>query len=68
MKKKELLELESAGYQLEMISKTQPQGNVKQHSQYLQFGDGYVACLRVYHYPPHGLSVLAKLEQVGTLK
>ena len=43
MKKKELLELESAGYQLEMISKTQPQGNVKQHSQYLQFGDGYVA-------------------------
>lgn len=66
MKKKELLELESAGYQLEMISKTQPQGNVKQHSQYLQFGDGYVACLRVYHYPPHGLPMFWGITLTNT--
>lgn len=56
MNRREIMRLEEQGYDLEMIAQTQPQGNVKRHSQYLQFGDGYVACLRFYKYPPHGLS------------
>ena len=53
MKKKELLELESAGYQLEMISKTQPQGNVKQHSQYLTRKTDFLKALKKRHGNSH---------------
>lgn len=66
MNKKERLRLEQAGFQLELIAKTQPQGNLKKHSQYLQFGDGYVACLRVYRFPPHGLGMFWGIPLTNT--
>lgn len=55
MQLKKLHELEQEGWDMSLIAKTQPQGNVKFRSNYMQMGDGYVACLRVYRYPSHGL-------------
>lgn len=57
MKTKEKLRLQNEGYDLEFLAQTQPQGNFKRHTRYLEIGDGYVACLRLYRYPPHGLQM-----------
>lgn len=56
MKKKEILQLEQAGYDLDFLARVQPQGNLKCHGRYLEFGDGYLTCLRVWKYPSHGMS------------
>lgn len=55
MKRKEILRLTQAGYDLDFLARIQPQGNLKRHARYLEMGDGYVTCLRVYKYPAHGL-------------
>lgn len=55
MRKKQVLRLEQAGYDMDFLARVQPQGNFKRHSRYLEVGDGYVTCLRVYKYPAHGL-------------
>lgn len=55
MKRKEILRLTQAGYDLGFLARIQPQGNLKRHARYLEMGDGYVTCLRVYKYPAHGL-------------
>lgn len=55
MKRKEILHLTQAGYDLDFLARIQPQGNLKRHARYLEMGDGYVTCLRVYKYPAHGL-------------
>lgn len=57
MKRKEVLRLQNEGYDLNMLAHVQPQGNFKRHSKYLQIGDGFVACLRIYRYPAHGLNM-----------
>ena len=51
MKKKEILKLEQAGYDLDFLARVQPQGNLKVHGRFLEFGDGYLTCLRIYRYP-----------------
>lgn len=56
MRKKEILKLQQHGYDLPMIARTQPIGNVHAFSRYLAEGDGYIACLRIYRYPAHGLT------------
>ena len=55
MKRKEILRLTQAGYDLDFLARIQPQGTLKRHARYLEMGDGYVTCLRVYKYPAHGL-------------
>lgn len=55
MKRKEILRLTQAGYDLDFLARIQPQGNLKRHARYLEMDDGYVTCLRVYKYPAHGL-------------
>ena len=55
MKKREILELTQAGYDLDFLASVQPQGNLKRYSRYLEMGDGYVTCLRLNKYPQHGL-------------
>ena len=55
MKRKEILRLTQAGYDLDFLARIQPQGILKRHARYLEMGDGYVTCLRVYKYPAHGL-------------
>ncbi|WP_295730195.1 conjugal transfer protein [uncultured Limosilactobacillus sp.] len=55
MRKRQVLRLQQAGYDLDFLARVQPQGNLKRHARYLQMGDGYVTCLRVYRYPAHGL-------------
>lgn len=55
MKRSQILKYQAAGYDLEWLSKVQTQGNFKAHGRYLEMGDGYVTCLRVYKYPPRGL-------------
>lgn len=55
MKKKEILKLEQAGYDLDFLARVQPQGNLKVHGRFLEFGDGYLTCLRIYRYPTRGL-------------
>lgn len=55
MKKSQILKYQAAEYDLAWLAKVQPQGNFKAHGRYLEMGDGYVTCLRVYKYPPRGL-------------
>ncbi|HJA23029.1 MAG TPA: conjugal transfer protein [Candidatus Limosilactobacillus intestinavium] len=55
MRKQKVLRLQQAGYDLDFLAQVQPQGNLKRHARYLEMGDGYVTCLRVYKYPAHGL-------------
>ncbi|MGN1284518.1 MAG: conjugal transfer protein, partial [Candidatus Limosilactobacillus intestinavium] len=55
MRKQKVLRLQQAGYDLDFLAQVQPQGNLKRHARYLEIGDGYVTCLRVYKYPAHGL-------------
>ncbi|MDJ1089882.1 VirB4 family type IV secretion system protein [Macrococcoides caseolyticum] len=38
-------------YDLEFIAKTQPQGGISFHENYIKKGDGYEACLTIYDYP-----------------
>lgn len=57
MKTKEMLKLQNDGYDLELIAHTQPMGNFKRHTRYLEVGDGYMASLRLYRYPAHGLQM-----------
>ncbi|HAT53814.1 MAG TPA: conjugal transfer protein [Lactobacillus sp.] len=57
LKQKEISELEAKGYDLGFIARTQPQGNVIPHADYIQIGDTYVTCLRIWKYPPHGLEM-----------
>lgn len=54
--KKDIRRLNEAGYDLNLIAKTQPQGNVVPHERYLEYGDGYAAILTVYSYPSHDLA------------
>ncbi len=56
MKRKEILRLSQEGYDLPLIARTQPVGNLKNFSRYLAEGDGYIACLRLYRYPSRGLT------------
>lgn len=48
-------ELEQEGYDLDFLAHVQPQGNFKRHSHYIETGDGYFTCLRIFKYPAHGL-------------
>ena len=48
MDKKRIAQLQNNGWDLPLIARTQPQGNMIERPQYLQEGDGYVACLRIY--------------------
>jgi DNA helicase HerA-like ATPase len=44
--------LSERGYNAELISKIQPQGNIKPGDErYIKTGDGYVSCIMVYEYP-----------------
>lgn len=43
------------GYNLGFISRTQPQGNVRIHSGYIETGNGYSAFVNIYHYPKNHL-------------
>lgn len=56
MKKKDILHYESVGYDLDFLARVQPQGNLKRHARYLEFGDGFLTCLRIYKYPSKGMS------------
>ncbi|WP_304251277.1 conjugal transfer protein [Limosilactobacillus gastricus] len=55
MDKKRIAQLQNNGWDLPLVARTQPQGNLIEGPQYLQEGDGYVACLRIYKYPSRGL-------------
>lgn len=55
MRKKEILRYQQAGYDLDFLAQIQPQGNLKVHSRFIEFGDGYLTCLRIYRYPAQGL-------------
>jgi hypothetical protein len=43
------------GYDLGMIARTQPQGNVKVHSGYIEMGNCFVTFLNVYKFPKNQL-------------
>lgn len=44
--------LSQQGYNAEMFSRIQPQGNLKlDDERYIKTGDGYVSCIMVYEYP-----------------
>ena len=58
MKKKDILHYESVGYDLDFLARVQPQGNLKRHARYLEFGDGFLTCLRIYKYPSDRKSVV----------
>lgn len=54
--KNERQKLINRHYDLGFIARTQPQGNVKIHSGYIQLGgNGYGAFMDVYHFPKTGL-------------
>lgn len=55
MRKKEILRYQQAGYDLDFLAQIQPQGNLKVRSRFIEFGDGYLTCLRIYRYPAQGL-------------
>ncbi|MEG1427477.1 MAG: hypothetical protein RSC76_07285, partial [Oscillospiraceae bacterium] len=45
-------EIEKRGYDSSLISKIQPQGNLKLNDErYICTGDGYVSCIQIYEYP-----------------
>ena len=55
LRKKEILKYKEAGYDLDFLASVQTQGNLLVHGRYLEIGDGYLTCLRVYRYPSSGL-------------
>ena len=55
MKRKEIRRYEEAGYDLDFLAKVQTQGNLRVHGRYIEMGDGFLTCLRVYRYPSQGL-------------
>ncbi|GKT03958.1 hypothetical protein [Furfurilactobacillus entadae] len=55
MKQREKDRLINEGYDLHLIEKTQPQGNVSFKETYSVFGDGVAACLDVMELPSHGM-------------
>jgi len=55
LKKKDILRYQQAGYDLDFLAQIQPQGNLKVRSRFIEFGDGYLTCLRIYRYPAQGL-------------
>lgn len=55
MRKKLRQQLERDGYDLDLITATQPQGNIQFRATYTRIGTGYVACLQVYRYPNKNL-------------
>nr|WP_196775738.1 hypothetical protein [Brucella abortus] len=46
--KKEQQKYRTEGYDLDFISRVQPQGGIKFNEKYIAQGDCYVACLHVY--------------------
>lgn len=59
-------------YNTKLISKIQPQGNLKlDDERYIKTGDGYVSCVMVYAYPPKAydfwLSGLMNIDGVFTV-
>lgn len=55
LNKKDIRRLNENGYDLGLIARTQPQGNVIPHERYIEYGDGYAAILTLYSYPSHDL-------------
>lgn len=55
MRRKEILKLMNDGYDLDFLARVQPQGNFKRHGRYIETGDGYLTCLRLWKYPAKGL-------------
>ncbi len=51
MKKREIQKLEKQDYDLAMIARTQPQGNIRIRDRVIESGTGVEACLHVYRYP-----------------
>lgn len=56
MKRKEALKLEAKNYDLDFLARVQPQGNFKRHGKYIETGDGFFTCLRIWKYPTKGLA------------
>lgn len=60
--KKEHRKYRTEGYDLDFISRVQPQGGIKFNEKYIAQGDCYVACLHVYYLaediPPLWLTAL----------
>ncbi|TPR16710.1 helicase HerA domain-containing protein [Apilactobacillus timberlakei] len=46
-----------AGYDLDLIARTQPAGNIKIHPSYIQIGDTYVSFVDVYSFPKSDLPI-----------
>ncbi|MCZ2119811.1 ATPase [Levilactobacillus brevis] len=62
MKKREIQKLEKQDYDLAMIARTQPQGNIRIRDRVIESGTGVEACLHVYRYPSSGLKYFWLIE------
>lgn len=62
MRRKQENQLAQAGYDLELLTKTQPQGNLKIYDSYVQSGTGVATCLHVYRYPKDSLPYFWLIE------
>lgn len=62
MRRRQEKQLTQAGYDLSLITETQPQGNLKFYDSYVQSGTGVATCLHVYRYPKDSLPIFWLVE------
>ena len=62
MKRRQEKFMRQNGYDMDFITQTQPQGNLKFYDSYVRTGTGVMTCLHVYRFPKNGLNYFWLIE------